>query len=346
MSRRRVAIGGSVNMIDVAREAGVSVATVSRALRDMPGVSHRNRERIRRIAEELSYVVSPQASSLSRGRTGRVAVVVPRLDNWFASTMTAIVEAAVRRAGHDVLLYQVDGEAARSRFFRDLPTRRKVDAVVLVALPILPAEEDRLDLMGVQVVVAGGRLRDFPFTEVDDVAVARAATRHLLDLGHTRIAMIRTSDTDGARWTSDAHRQQGFRETVVEHGLGDSASSIVTETYGVGAGAAAMRQLLDADDPPTAVFCYSDDIAVSALRAAHERGIRVPEDLSLIGVDGNPLAELFGLTTIDQHVPRQARLAGEMAALLVAGTPLATSAYQVDHHLVLRDSTAPPPSGR
>lgn len=327
-------------MTDVAREAGVSIATVSRALRGLPGVSEPTRDRIRHIADELSYVVSPAASSLSRGDTGRVAVVVPKLDSWFASSMMAMIETTVRGADRDVLLYQVDGKEQRSRFFHQLPTRRKVDAVVLVSLPIRPDEEARLDLMGVQVVVAGARLRDFPFVEADDVAIAVKGMQHLLELGHTRIGMIRTSDTDGARWTSDVHRCQGYRKSLAAHGLNDPDELLVTETYGVHAGARAMNRLLDLEEPPSAVLCYSDEIAVSAQRAADLRGVRVPDDLSLVGIDGNPLAELFGITTVDQRVHQQARLAGEMTLRLLSGEPLDDPAVIVDSELVVRSSTA------
>lgn len=342
MSPRPVTVGGPANMSDVAREAGVSIATVSRALRGLPGVGAETRVRILRIAEELAYVVSPEASSLSRGSTGRVAVVVPRLDSWFASTMMATIEATVRGANRDVLIYQVDGKAQRHRFFRELPTRRKVDAVVLVSLPITPDEEARLDLMGVQVVVAGARLRDFPFADVDDRAIAVKAVEHLVDLGHTRIGMIRTSDTDGARWISDVNRGRGYVEALAAHGLGDPGELLVTETYGIHAGSRGIQRLLELERPPTAVLCYSDDIAVSALRAAQLRGIRVPEDVSLIGIDGNPLAELFEITTVDQHVTQQARLAGEMALRLLSGAPLPQPAVTVRSELVVRSSTGPP----
>lgn len=330
------------NMSDVARAAGVSIATVSRALRGLPGVSPETRDRIRRIADDLAYVVSPEASSLSRGETGRVAVVVPKLDSWFAATMMATIEGTVRGADRDVLLYQVDGPDQRSRFFRDLPTRRKVDAVVLVSLPILADEEARLDLMGVQVVVAGARLRDYPFVEVDDVAIARKAVDHLVALGHPRIAMIRTEDTDGTRWTSDIDRTRGYLEALDDHGLDAPEELLVCETYGVHAGARAMERLLALDRPPTAVLCYSDDVAVGALRTAQLRGVRVPDDVSLVGIDGNPIAELFDITTVDQHVEEQARLAGEMTLRLLAGESLANPAVVLETGLIVRRSTAPP----
>lgn len=335
---------GQVNMADVAARAGVSLATVSRALRDVPGVRPDTRERVRAIAAELSYVVSPEASSLARRETGRVAVVMPRVDVWFYSTMLAGIQRALRAAGVDLLVYQVEGEAERRAFFRDLPTRRKVDAVILAALPMTAEEMSGMERMGVATVVAGGRIGDLPRVEVDDLAMARLAVDHLLDLGHTRIAMIRTSDTDDTSWDADVLRVDGYRAALRERGIDPDPELLVTETYGARAGARAMERLLRLDDPPTAVFAYSDELAVSALAALQARGLRVPEDVSLIGVDGHPLAETFGLSCVDQDVAAQARIAATLALDRVrdrAGA--APYAVVVAHHLIDRGSTGPAP---
>lgn len=329
-----------VNMADVARRAGVSIATVSRALRDLPGVSARTRSRVLSIVDELDYVVSPAAASL-RGATRSVAIVLPRLDSWFACTMLATVESTLRGADLDVLIYQVSSAEKRAQFFRDLPTRRKVDAVVLITLPIRPEEEDRLDLMGVEVVVAGFRLRDFPSVYVDDVAIGVEAVEHLIGLGHTRIGMIRTSDTDGAKWASDRHRRTGYLDALTRHGLPHDPALLVTAPYGVTAGAVGMERLLALDEPPTAVFCYSDDIAVAATTVLRRHGLRVPEDVSLIGVDGHELGELFDITTIDQHVVEQAQAASRMVLDLLAGRPPEQARLTLPTHLVVRGSTGP-----
>jgi LacI family transcriptional regulator, repressor for deo operon, udp, cdd, tsx, nupC, and nupG len=330
-----------VNMADVAARAGVSIATVSRALRDVPGVSVATRERIRRIADELAYVVSPEASALSRGATGRVAVVVPRLDAWFYSAMLAAMAPVLRDAELDLLLYQVDGERQRSGFLRELPARRKVDAVVLAALPMAQAEAERLDLLGVHVVVAGGRLRDYPHVAVDDHEVGRLAVAHLLELGHRRIGMIRTSDTDGTAWSADVERTRAWRETLGEAGVEPADELLATETYGPDAGARGVVRLLALPDPPTAVFAYSDEIAFAAVTGARRAGLSVPDDLSVVGVDGHPLGGLAGITTVDQDVAAQGELAAELVVRLVDGARDVAD-VAVTPRLVARDSTAPP----
>ncbi|MDO9456950.1 LacI family DNA-binding transcriptional regulator [Nocardioides sp.] len=329
-------------MADVARLADVSIATVSRALRGRPGVSAPTRDRILAAADQLAYVISPAASGLSQRSTRRIAVVVPRLDAWFQASMVAAIEETVRDVDVDLIVYQVDGETQRRRFFQHLPSRRKVDAVVLVALPLRAEEEERLDLLGVDVIVAGGRLRDYPHVEVDDRALALAATGHLLDLGHVRVGLIRTLDTEGAVWSSDVRRLQGYADAHDAAGVPLDEDLVVSEPYGVTSGAAGLARLLALPRPPTAVFCYSDEIAVAAWSELGRRGLRVPGQMSVVGVDGHPLSGLFGITTIDQGVPDQGRIAAQMALRLMDGEVLTESVVRVPWTLVDRGSTGPP----
>ncbi len=336
---------GQVNMADVARHAGVSTGTVSRALRNLPGVSDDTRKMIKQKADELSYVVSPEASRLSRGSTGRVALVVPRLHVWFYAAMVSSLEHELRSADLDVLIYQVDGEVERNRFFAELPARRKVDAVVLVALPVLKDEAERLDIMGAEVVVAGGRIRDYPHVEVDDHAIGRTAVQHLIDLGHRRIAMIRTSDSEGTYWSSDSERTQGFKAAMAEAGLpvepglrrGRALRDRLRQARHAAAAGASRP-------PPTAVFAYSDELAIGALRALQEEGISVPGQISLVGVDGHPTAQLFGITSVDQAVATQGRLAGQLVLDLLGRSAPGPRAISAEFRLEVRTTTGPPPA--
>ncbi len=339
-------VGAAVNMTDVAARAQVSIATVSRALRGLPGVSETTRRRVLDVASELSYVVSPEASSLARRVTGRIGVVVRRFDSWFYATMLTSIEETLRQAELDVLVYQLDDEAQRTRFFRDLPARRKVDAVILIALPARGDEAQRLGLMGVDVVIAGGRLGDYPRVMVDDHAIALTAVRHLLDLGHRRIGMIRPHDTMASTWSADLQRLGGYRDAVAGAGLAPAPELVVKEGYDVRAGQRGISRLLALQSPPTAVFCYSDELAVGAAVELRRRGLRVPEDVSLIGVDGHPVADLLDLTTVDQQVAEQGRRAAAMSLARLRGEPLEQEHVEVPWRLVDRGSTAPPADRR
>lgn len=327
---------GPVNMVDVAQRAGVSIATVSRALRGTGEVNVATRDRILQVADELGYVVSPEASALASRSTRRVAVVLPTVEAWFYATMLAGIEESVHAAGLDVMIYQVDGEQQRTRFIQELPARRKVDAVVLAALPLLSEEEQRLDLLGVHVIIAGGEMRDFPHVCADEGEMSRLAIDHLRALGHERVAMIRTSDTDGAVWSSDRIRTEAW---TAAFGASLPPEYLVTQPSGATAGADGMARLWALPERPTAVLAYSDEIGMSAMGFLAQAGARVPDDVSIIGFDGHPMAEAFGLTTVSQSVREQGRRAGRMAAGLVNGDAYAID-QTVEVALVARASTA------
>jgi DNA-binding LacI/PurR family transcriptional regulator len=339
-----VASQHSVNMADVARAAGVSIGTVSRALRDAPGVSEPNRLRIKSLAEELSYVVSPEASRLSRGSTGRVLVVAPTLNRWFYSTMLAGIERVLREAALDVLIYHVEGAADRHAFFAKLPARRKVDAVVVIAFPVTDDDVRRLELMGVAVVGAGGRLGGHPNVGIDDEAAAAKAVAHLTALGHRRIAMIRTQDPEGYVWPADTSRARGYRRALAEAGISADDAWVVTVPWGVAGGARAMEELLQWSEPPTAVFAHSDEVAIGALQTLRRADIPVPEHMSIVGVDNHPLAEPVDLTTVHQPVEEQGQVAGRLVLSLLHGGVPASPHVMLPTSLIVRGSTAPPDS--
>jgi LacI family transcriptional regulator, repressor for deo operon, udp, cdd, tsx, nupC, and nupG len=334
--------GPAVLMADVARRAGVSTATVSRALRDMPGVSAPTRARIKALADELSYVVSPEASGLASGTTGRIAVVVPKIDLWFFATMLAGIEGVLRDADMDVLIYHVDGAEERRWFFERLPARRKADAVIVIALPVPEQEAERLDLIGVQVVIAGGELRDYPHVRVDDVDVGRRAAGHLVGLGHRDIAMIRTQDREGSVWAADRARSQGYCEALGEAGIPRRPELMVTVDWGIHGGALAMERLLSLERPPTAVFAYSDEVAMGALLTLRRAGVSVPGEISVIGVDDHPVSELYDLTTVRQPVELQGATAGRLAIDLLRDGEASPDRVTLPTELVVRGTTGPP----
>lgn len=337
----RVVHRSEINMADVARRAGVSVATVSRAMRGLPGVGEATRARILEIADELAYVISPEASRLGGGQTRRVGVVVPATERWFYGEMLAAIERRLRAADLDVLLYQVADPDVRARFFQDLPTRRKVDGVILIALPLPQQEVERLDLLGVEVVVAGGRIRDFAHVEVDDRAIARDAVQHLTDLGHERIALVRATIYGDEHWAPDVLRLEGYRLGLAEAGLEERPEYVISVPFTPTDGAVGAEQLLALPEPPTAILCFSDEIAFGALEGARRSGRRVPEDVSVVGIDDHPLAEALGLTTIRQDVAAQGTRAAEMILRRLEHAPV-TDVVE-PHELVVRASTAAPP---
>jgi len=328
-------------MKDVAAKAGVGMATVSRALSGGKGVSESTRSRVLAAADELGYVVSPNASSLASRATRRVAIVVPHLSRWICAALVEALEVRLRPHGFDVLVYQVESAEARHRFFADLPARRKVDAVLVVCLPVNDAERDRLELMGVHVLAAGGQMVAYPYVCIDDYAAARQAVDHLTLLGHTRIGMIDASDPEIPDWPRDSIRYNGYRRALEAHGIDVDPTLVETCGWGGEAAAEAMARLLSRPEPPTAVFAHSDEVALGAIRTIRRSGLRVPEDISVIGVDDHPFAGLTDLTTVRQPVEQIAAGTAALTLDIINGKAGETQVV-VPTTLVLRSTTARP----
>lgn len=328
-------------MEDVASKLGLGIATVSRALSGASGVSEKTRRRVRDAAAELGYVVSPEASRLAGGSTRRIAVVVPHLSRWFFAEMLDGLGESLAAAGYDVLLYQVPDAAARHRFFADLPARRKVDAVVVVAFPVNEAEQLRLELLGVEIVAAGGQSADYPFVRIDDAVASRQAVDHLLALGHRRIAMIEAVDLDSPEWHTHLVRSEGYYAALDEAGVEADPELVVRVPWSGEAGAEAMSRLISLRRPPTAVYAHSDEIAFGAMRTLRRAGLRVPQDVSVIGIDDHPISALLDLTTIHQSVREQGSEAAKMLLGILGGADPSREVVSPTH-LVPRGSTARP----
>ncbi|MDQ0031678.1 LacI family DNA-binding transcriptional regulator [Arthrobacter bambusae] len=334
-------IHAAASLADVARRAGVSLSTASRALNNAYGVSVGTRARVLESAHALDFVVSPDARRLATGTTGRVALVVPHLDRWFFGQITSGIERVLSQANLDVLLYHVDDEQHRREFLTKLPARRKVDAVVIVAFPVTEEDQTRLEKIGAKIVAAGSRSNAYPSVGIDDYAAGRLAMDHLLSLGHTRIAMIALRNPDQPDWSTDRDRAQAYRDALNEHGL-PMDPDLVREVELVPADAAeAIGDILDtAAEPPTAVYTHADELAFGVLRILRNRGHRVPEDISVIGIDDHPMAELLDLTTIAQDVRAQGATAGRLvlqALGLEPADPGIATTYPIS--LILRSST-------
>ena len=241
-------------MVDIARIAGVSLATASRALSNAPGVAAATRERVQTVADDLSYVVSPEASRLSGGSTRRVVGVCTSHLTVVLRRHVEALESALCEADLDVLLYHVSDAPDRHAFFERLPARRKVDAVVVLAFPVSEAEQQRLELIGVSIVAAGGQSAAYPYVCIDDGAARRQAMDHLIFLGHQRIAMIAAVDPDLPGWPAISGREQAYYAALREAGIAADPSLVTTVDWGGLQGAEAMGQLLGLREPPTAVY--------------------------------------------------------------------------------------------
>jgi LacI family transcriptional regulator, repressor for deo operon, udp, cdd, tsx, nupC, and nupG len=335
--------GAMPSIRHVAARAGVSVGTVSRALRGQPGVAPATRHRVQAAAGELGYVASPSAASLASGRTMAVGLVVPYITRWFYASVVQGAEAVLASAGYDVLLYDLAGRAdARTRLLGGRLLEKRVDAALLITLNLTPVERAALLSLGRPIVLVGGSA-GFPSVSIDDVEVGVTATAHLIELGHRRIGFVGVDRNVRGTFLAAGDRRRGYRRALRRAGIEVDRALEKCGDFTVASGREAMHDLMALDEPPTAVFAASDEMAMGCLHAVRQAGLRVPEDFSVIGIDDHEMAPLHDLTTVAQPVVEQGRVAARLLLDQLRGEHVAAdTTVVVPTTLVLRATTAPP----
>lgn len=341
---------------DVARATGVSTATVSRALRGLSSVAEPTRARVQVAAQELGYVPSAAAASLASGRTRAIGLVTPHVSRWFFAVCIETIEAVARTHGHDVLLVilppagqssPASGSAlppARPMLDADL-LRKRVDATVVLTLPLIAQEVEALQGLGHDLVYVGSIVPGVHSVGIDDVEVGRKATEHLLELGHRDIRFVGNSYAP-ADWVAPQDRCRGYLEAMTSAGL--TARDPVPADLSVEEGRRTAVALLAEETLPTAMVCASDELAIGLMHELRTAGVVIPQQVSVIGVDDHPHADLHGLSTIVQPVAEQAMMAARWLLGSLAHRSgsrlLQAPAYArlLPTTLLLRSSTAAP----
>lgn len=332
----------------VADLAGVSTATVSRALAGKATVSGATRTKVEDAARELGYVASATASSLASGRTRNVGMVMPYLGSWYYAAVLKGAHRALADAGYDLTLYHLEDThrhpERRQRLFDEFLRRKRVDAFIAVSLELNEAELDHFARLKRPIVGLGGPLRGVTTLSLDDEAVATLATDHLLALGHRVIGHLGGDESFEQDFHVPRTRRLAYEQALRTAGIEVDPRLIAPSDFTIQGGYQSTLQLLGNPRPrPTAIFAASDEMAIGAILAARSLGLRVPEDLSVVGIDGHELGNFFGLTTVDQFPVIQGRLAAE--TLLAELSPHAAADHpnvELPYELTVRSSTAVP----
>jgi len=331
---------------DVARAAGVSTATVSRALRDLPNVSEVTRQTVRSTAERLGYVASVGASGLATGRTLAMGVVVPSVSRWFYTTVLEGIDAELRAASYDTILFNLGGRRGdRERVFHRSILRKRTDALIALCLDFTADERHQLASTGHPTIVVGGPVRGLRHIGIDERKVAEDATNHLIGLGHRAIALVGGHDEEGLNRQVPLGRRKGFERALAAAGLPLHPEWMMQGGFSIAQSRSAMNAVLDRPGPhPTAVFAASDEMAIGAILATGDHGLSVPADISIVGIDNHDLSESFGLTTIAQDPFAQGSLGARMMLDELAGKAPRASSVRAPTQFLQRASTAPPPA--
>ncbi len=336
IKRRRVTIR------DVARASGVSYATVSRVLTGYQFVKETTRSRVMEAVEDLGYVANLQARSLARGRSQIIGLLVPNLDNGYVGTITQGIDHELAGTNYDLMLYTSHRHPSKESFYVSAIANGLTDGLLLIA-PLVPTTY--LDVL---------REQNFPYILIDQAdttdnsSVVEAtnwqgaydATRYLCQLGHTRIAFIKGAPPV----RSAADRYQGYIAALADCGIPVNAELIIAGDYQQQTGYESARRLLQSVDvPPTAIFAANDLSAFGAMDAARECGLRIPDDISIIGFDDVPQASFVypKLTTVRQPLEQMGQVAVKMLLEQIEDQNRPPQKVALATQLVVRDSCAP-----
>jgi DNA-binding LacI/PurR family transcriptional regulator len=285
---------------DVAKKAKVGIATVSRVLNNSPSVSEETRRRVLKTIADLDYTPNPSARRLSLGRTLTIGVILPFL------TLPSFVERlrgiqhALSESEYDLVLFSVGNAKQKDQYFYRLANKSRVDGLLIISLAPSDAQAQRFNQSRLPTVIVDGYHPDLCSIHVDDFEGGRMATQHLIDLGHTRIGFISDVWDTPFNFVAMKSRYDGYRQALKDSGIKFNPEYHQQGEIGAQEAFKSAEVLLELTEPPTAIFAASDTYAISAIRAAQELDIRVPDGVSIIGYDGIRDAEYMNLTTILQ----------------------------------------------
>lgn len=323
---------------DVAEAAGVSAATVSKAVNGRYGVASHTAERVLQVVEELGYESSLVASSMRNRQTGVIGVLVADFEPFSAEVLKG-VGAALADSRYDLLAYSGSRQLSPEGWERRSLSRLSgtlIDGVIMVTPTVVNANAD---VPIVAVDPHTGRA-DLPTVESDSFGGARSAVDFLIGLGHRRIGFV----AGRPDLRSSAARDAGYRRALTEAGIAYDPAIVGVGNYEQEGAREAARRLLAAPERPSAIFAANDLSAIVVIEVAHELGLEVPRDLSVVGFDDIPEASRFStpLTTIRQPMGRLGAAAAELVVALMSGETPDPTHVRLPTRLIRRASTAPP----
>lgn len=327
---------------DIARRAGLSKASVSRALNGKQDVDPDTRQRVMKLATQMGYVPSASARALSNGRSNCLGLLVPTLTwPWILEVLRGVA-AEIESSGYSLILYTTaEGEESERAFMSQVVPAGAVDGLALVIPLGMLDYVERLAKGGLPVVVVDdrGHYPDLPTVATTNVEGGRTATRHLHEQGRQRIAMLNGPHDFGC----NRERLEGYKSALKEAGLRFDPRHVIDSDFKETGGASAMSALLEADPRLDAVFVANDIMAFGAMRALRSAGRLIPDDVAVVGFDDVPASAMTHppLTTIRQPLYEMGRTAASMVMAAVRGEPIAQR-IELPTSLVIRESSGKP----
>ncbi len=331
----------SITIRDVAKKAGVGVGTVSRVINGSTAVSEATREKVLAAIAELDYSPSPIARRLSLGRTLTIGVIAPFFIRPSYVERLRGVEATLAESEYDFIIYNVETVARRDACFREIPRQERVDGLLIMTLNPTEEEIDRFRHFELPFVLVDCINPEVSCVAIDNVKGGYLATKHLIELGHTKIGYLSDllqESPFGFKPVED--RYQGYRQALEEAGIPFNPDYHRQGELSRREARRLASELLAMPDPPTAIFAYSDTQAFGVLRAAQDIGLKIPEQLSVIGYDDIEISEFLHLTTIRQHLYESGVKGAELLLDEIGNSAAEKQSVFLPPELVVRDTTA------
>jgi LacI family transcriptional regulator len=330
-----------VTIKDIAKTVGVSASTVSRALSGSPLVNNETKRRILDVARSLGYERNELARALVKGASGAIGLIVPDITNPFFSDIARGVSDIADRASYGVILCNTDGRVDRELSYVRLMRRKRVDGLLVCSATLDAPFVQDLAAAGTPFVLVSRMSADpdVPYVITDDRAGARLAVEHLVDLGHRRIGFI--GGPENVQASRD--RMSTYHDVLTEHGISARSEWSHHADFTQAAGRQAGQQILSLGDRPTAIFAANDVTALGVLEVAEGVGLRVPEDLSLVGYDDISYASLprIQLTTVAQPAIEMGQIAADWLVSRIRSHDVPPLHRVLQPRLVVRSTTGP-----
>lgn len=325
----------SVTIQDVAERAGVSVSTVSRVLNGKVDVASDTQERVLAVIEEMGYIFNLAARSMRSRKKNLIGLVVPDIRYPYAIEIMKGVNRAIAETSFDLLLYttggiQKAGTELHEQHYVSLLSNSLVDGVIVAAASAGQFSTDA-PIIAVDPHVLNA---DYPSVQATNYEGALDATEYLIRLGHRRIAFIKGRP----EIQCSAHRLKGYEDALSNAGIQIDEILAVPGDFSTDTGHVRALQLLSLENPPTAIFASNDQSALGVYQAAEELGVRIPDDLSVVGFDNISEARYLGLTTVDQFLDEMGYVAVQMLIKLIGNEPLEVQVHKIPTRLVERTS--------
>ncbi|MCI0712546.1 MAG: LacI family transcriptional regulator [Chloroflexi bacterium] len=325
-----------VTIYEVAEKAGVSIATVSNVLNMSSRVKPATRERVLAVIDELGFVPKAEAIARARKGLGRIGVVAPFTTYpSFTQRLHGVMDV-LRDQSHELVVYNQESLAVRHNYLTTLPITGRLDGLIVMSLPFDDELANRLTQSGLETVLLEFSRHDLSSVDIDNVAGGRLAADHLISQGHQVCAFVGEKQVSTLVLKPGTQRMLGYRERLGESGIELNDEYISLDAYGVEQARQQAHRLLSLAKPPTAIFAHSDMQAIGVLKAAKDRKLHVPDDLSVIGFDDLDIAEHFELTTIRQPLFESGQVAVQLLLDRLANREASTRQVQLPLTLVRR----------